>query len=521
MALGTIVSRVTGLLSKVLLAGVLGFGVINDSYTVANTLPTVVNELLLGGVLTSIAVPLLVRAQRDSTAHGETYAQWMITMALVLLVSATTAAVISAPWLTQLYLGPETRANTALTTAFAYLLLPGVVCYGMSALLAAVLNVRGVFGIPAWAPVANNLVVISTVFLYAAMPGEISLNPVHMGEAKVLILGIGTASGILTQAVIMTIALRHTGFRFQWRWGWDHRLSEFGALAGWVVLYTIISQVGMIVTTRVASQGTPGSVVTFNYAWLLSQVPYGVLGVSLLTALMPRMSRAAASEDTTEFVADLSLGTRMSAVLLVPISALMITAGSSIGVTFFSLGASGVEAGTRLGTTLAVAALGIVPYAVTMLQLRAFYALKDARTPTLINIIMVVVRAALCYFFLATAQPDELVDGVTFAMSASFLVGAIVGQVWLHVRLGPVHTKSSLVSILRVIATSLVGCVCAIAAVRGTVSLWGPFPAIPTALITLATSSVVVLVVSFGLLAVLRVPELTPATRRLRDRLRR
>lgn len=508
MAIATVTSRVSGLLAKILIAGVLGIGMINDSYTVANTLPTVVNELLLGGVLTSIAVPLLVRAQQNEPRDGESYAQWMVTMTIVLLGTATVLAVLAAPLLTQLYLGPSTRANTTLTTAFAYLLLPGIICYGLSALLAAILNVRGTFGIPAWAPVINNIVVIAAVTLYALVPGEISTDPVRMGDTKLLILGLGTVLGIATQCASMALALRATGFRFRWRWGWDQRLSEFGSLALWVVLYAAISQVGMIVTIRVASQGTEGSIATFNYAWLLSQVPYGVLGVSLLTALMPRISRAAVANNTRQFVDDLSFGTRMSAVLLTPVSALMVICGGSIGVAFFSLGASGISAGQRLGSTLAVAALGIVPFAVTMLQLRAFYAMRDARTPTLINLIMVIFRSVLCYVVLTTVPPENIVTGVALAMSLSFAVGAGIGQMWLHSRLGPIRTGSSALSMLRVAAASAIGCVCAVSGAGGVLAYLGPLDAIGAAWLTLIVDSVVVLAVSFGLLAITRTPEL-------------
>lgn len=521
MAVATTVSRVSGLLAKVLLVAVLGLGMVNDSYTVANTLPTVVNELLLGGVLTSIAVPLLVRAQQEGTRQGEAYAQWMITMGGVLLVAATTAAVAAAPLLTELYLGPDTRANAALTTAFAYLLLPGIICYGMSALLQAILNVRGVFGTPAWAPVFNNVVVIATVVVYAMVPGEISAHPVRMGEPKLLVLGIGTALGITAQMLIMAVSLRRSGFRYRWRWGWDRKLTEFGGLAGWVVLYTLVSQVGMVVITRVTGQGTSGSVATFNYAWLLSQVPYGVLGVSLLTALMPRISRAAAAEDTVEFVADVSLGSRMSAMLLMPISGLLAVAGGSMGVAFFSLGASDVAAADRLGWALAAAALGVVPFAITMLQLRAFYAMKDARTPTWINVIMVLVRSVLCYVALAVLDPRDLVIGVTAAMSVSFVVGAIAGQIWLHFRVGPVQTRRTLAGIVRTLAATLLGCGCGVAVLTGLRNAFGPFGPVSDAWFSLIVHTVVVLAVSFGVLALVRAPELKPATDRLARIVRR
>ncbi|GAA2793956.1 murein biosynthesis integral membrane protein MurJ [Saccharopolyspora taberi] len=518
MAVATAVSRVSGLGAKIALVAVLGLGVVNDSYTVANTLPTVVNELLLGGVLTSVAVPLLVRAQQEGRRQGESYAQWMITMGLVLLAAATALAVAAAPLLTQLYLGSDTRANSALTTAFAYLLLPGIVFYGLSALLAAVLNVRERFGAPAWAPVANNVVVIATVVVYAVLPGEISTDPVRMGEPKLLVLGIGTALGIAVQSSIMVVSLRRTGFRFRWRWGWDHRLSEFGELAFWVVLYTAVSQVGMVVITRVTGQGTEGSVATFNYAWLLSQVPYGVLGVSLLTALMPRLSRAAAAGRSGEFVADLSLGVRTSAVMLMPVSALMVVAGGAIGVSLFSVGAGDVAAADRLGVTLGVLALGIVPFAVTMLQLRAFYAMKDARTPTWINVIMVGFRSVLCYVFLLTVGPDRLVVAVALAMSLSFVVGAVVGQIWLHFRVGRLGSRRTAGSVLRSLAASAAGCGCAVAAVAGLDPVLASMGPVAGAWLTLAVSTVIVPVVGFGLLALFRAPELAPALERLRRR---
>ncbi|MCX2730231.1 murein biosynthesis integral membrane protein MurJ [Saccharopolyspora sp. NFXS83] len=518
MAIATIVSRITGLAAKVVLVAVLGLGMVNDSYTVANTLPTVVNELLLGGVLTSVAVPLLVRAQQRGERDGESYAQWLITTGGVLMAAATVLAVAAAPLLTALYLGADTRANTALTTAFAYLLLPAILFYGLSALLSAVLNARHVFGPPAWAPVLNNVVVLATAGVFVLLPGTISLDPVRMGEPKLLVLGIGTALGIVAQSLVVAVALRRTGFRYRWRWGWDHRLGEFASLAGWVVLYTLISQLGMIVTTRVGAQGTEGSVATFTYAWLLSQVPYGVLGVSLLTALMPRISRSATDPDSREFVSDLSLGTRMSAVLLLPISALMLVAGGSLGIAFFSLGNNGIAAADRLGATIGVCALGIVPFAITMLQLRAFYAMKDARTPTIINLIMVGFRTALCYLFLATTDPQDLVVGVALAMSLSFVVGALVGQFWLSARVGGIRTRRTGLSILRALAVTAVACCCAVAADAAISAALGTTGVIAGAWLTLVVDGVVVLAVSFGGLLLVKAPEMEPVRAALQRR---
>ena len=294
MAVANLVSRLTGFLRQVALVGVLGVGVVNDAYTVSNTLPNIVYELLFGGVLTSVMIPILVRAQKEDADGGEAYTRKLVTLTAIALLVATALTVTAAPLLTRLYLGgPSATANPELATALAYLLLPEILFYGLGALLGAILNARGAFGAFAWAPVLNNVVVLAVLAVYAAVPGEISLDPVRMGDVKLLILGIGTTLGIAAQAVVLLPAVRRAGFTFRPRFGWDPRLTQAGGLIGWVIAYVLIGIPGYMVTTRVAAAADAGGVTVYSNAWLLLQVPYGVLGVSLLTALMPRMSRAA------------------------------------------------------------------------------------------------------------------------------------------------------------------------------------------------------------------------------------
>jgi putative peptidoglycan lipid II flippase len=514
MAIATIVSRVSGLLSKLMLITIVGAGTLNDSYQAATTLPTMINELLLGGVLTSVAIPLLVRAEKEDSDGGESYAQWLITMSAVLLGVGTVVAVACAPLLTSLFISDSPTANPALVTAFAYLVLPGIVFYGLSALLSAILNTRHVFGLPTWAPVLNNVVVILTLGVYYLMPGDISLNPVHMGDSKLLVLGIGTALGVAVQAAVMIPAMKRTGFRFRWRWGWDRRLSEFGGLAFWVLLYVGLGFASIAILTRVATSAE-GALTAYNYQWLIAQVPYGVLGVSLLTALMPKMSRAAAANDTQELVGDLSLGNRMSAILLMPFSALMTLAGTAIGVAAFSHGKSGLSGGENVGTALALSAFGLVPYAITLLQLRVFYALKDARTPTIIQAIIVVVRIGLLYVFLAISPPDKLAAGVSIAMSLSFVVGALIGQLWLRIRLGRLRTFYTAWTICLTVVASAIGFAVATGVSNLVVELAGLANPVANAWIEVILQTLVGLPLSFGLLALFRVPELKPATEKI------
>jgi putative peptidoglycan lipid II flippase len=507
IAVATLVSRITGFVRQLALAAVLGLAIVADSYTVANTLPTMLYEVLLGGVLTSVVVPLLVRAAKEDPDQGEAYAQRLVTVSCVMLGAATVLTVAGAPLLAWLFLGEGDNANPALATAFAYLLLPQILFYGLSGLFGAILNARSIFGPPAWAPVLNNIVVLATVVVYVLVPGEISLDPIRMGDTKLLVLGLGTTAGIVAQALVQVPGLRRAGFHFKWRWGWDPRLTQAGGMAAWFVLYVLVGQLGYVITTRSAADGESGGIIIYSLVWLLLQLPFGVIGYSLLTAIMPRMSRAAADGDYRGVVDDLSLGSRYLTVLLVPITVVFTIAGTQIGVALFSLGKAGSNA-ERLGMALAVSAFGLLPYAVTMLQLRVFYAMADARTPTMINGIMVAAKVPLLLACPVLLDGPDVVLGLTAVNSASYVVGAVVGQVWLRFRLGQVESKRSLVTLGKTLiaAVPAVGAVLAlhpVVDVGGALGAW----------LYLVIATVVVGVVMTGVLLALRTPELTEAVR--------
>ncbi|GAB2979497.1 murein biosynthesis integral membrane protein MurJ [Amycolatopsis acidiphila] len=511
IAVASLISRITGFFWKIMLVWAVGTGIVNDSFNIANTLPNIVFELLLGGVLSSVVVPLLVRSQDDPDG-GEAYTQRMLTVASVLLLFGTIVAVIAAPAFTSLYTdGGSGEASPELTTAFARLLLPEILFYGLFALLSAVLNAKQIFGPAAWAPVVNNLVVIVTLGLFMVLPGEISTNPVRMGDTKLLVLGVGVTMGIVVQAIMLVPPLLRTGFRFKWRWGLDARMREFGGLALWILGYVGVSQIGFTINTRVLTSGDAGGVTIYSNAWLLFQLPYGVIGVSLLTAIMPRLSRNAADGDTRKVVADLSYASRISTVMLVPIAAVMSVIGSSVGIALFSGGANSSVQAERLGEALAISAFGLLPYALVMLQLRVFYAMKDARTPTLIMIVMTIVKIPLLYLCQALLSDQNIVLGAMMVNSLTFVVGAIMGQVWLWVSLGNLRSKRVLGVILFTVVASALGVVAAVL-VGGIVPDFGVRI---TAWLKLILQGIVGLGVSFGVLAALKVEELAPATKRI------
>lgn len=520
IAIASLVSRITGFVRNLALVAVLGFAVVNDSYTISNTLPNIVYELLLGGVLTSVMIPVLVRAQAEDADGGERFTRLLFTVVGAALLVATLIAMAAAPLLTRLYLGSGDtgQANPALATAFAWLLLPQIFFYGIGALLGAVLNSRQVFGPFAWAPVLNNVVMLGVLVVYVLVPGEISVDPVRMGDPKLLVLGIGTTLGIVVQALVLIPFMRSIGFRYRPVWGWDPRLSLAGGMALWIVAYVLVGQAGYIVTTRVAASASEGSVATYMNAWLLLQVPYGVLGVSLLTALMPRMSRAAAKGDVDQVVTDLSLGARLSTVGLVPIAAVMTAFGPALGTALFSVGAGSGAGAERLGQAVAWSAFGLLPYAVTMLQMRVFYAMTDSRTPTLIQVGMVGVKIPLLLACPLLLPPEQVVLGLAAANGLSFVGGAVLGQWLLRRRLGRARSGEVLACLARVALASAAAAVVAWGITRLVDPALADWPDVARAWTLLAGGTLIALPLAVVAMHVLRVRELDAVFRRFARR---
>jgi putative peptidoglycan lipid II flippase len=468
MAIASLASRVTGFLRTAAIAaalGVVGNGVA-DAYNLANMLPNMVYELLIGGVLSSVLIPLLVRAQEGDDDDGLSYTQRLLAVATAALGGATVLAALGAPLLTWAMV--RHGAQRDLATAWATLLLPEIFFYGIGALFTAVLNARNVYGAPAWAPVLNNVIILFTVGVYLLLPGPTILSPSTITNTQVLVLGIGTTGGIAAQALVLWPWLRRVGFHWAWRFrapapvelaggpgsgmagaagsGMAGRAGAGGArgsggglrhernLIGWVIGYVAVSQVGLLVVSRVAL--SRGGLTMFTSADMLFQVPYGILGVSLLTVLMPRMSRSAARGDFGAVVEDLSLGIRLSALALLPVTAGLMVLGPSLGTLIFFHGATAEADARNVGVVLAMGAFGLLPFAVVMLQLRVFYAMHDARTPTLVNVAMVTVKIALVLAAEAALPGRQVIQSLAVATSVSYLTGAIVGHLALERRLG-------------------------------------------------------------------------------------
>lgn len=437
MAFATLISRLTGFARVVLLAAILG-AALSSSFSVANQLPNMVAALVLEATFTAIFVPVLARAEQDDADGGVAFVRRLVTVTTTLLVIATALSVLAAPLLVHLMLGRNPLVNEPLTTAFAYLLLPQVLFYGLSSVFMAILNTRNVFGPPAWAPVVNNVVAIVTLLLYLVTPGELSVDPVRMGNAKLLVLAIGTTAGVAAQAGVLLVAVRRHRISLRPLWGVDERLKKFGTMAAAMVLYVLISQVGLVVGNRIASTAAASGPAIYNYTWLVLMLPFGMIGVTVLTVVMPRLSRNAAADDTPALLADLSLAIRLTMLTLIPIVVLMTVGGSAIGTALFAYGNFGRVDASYLGSAIALSAFTLIPYTLVLLELRVCYAREQPWLPILVVLAITSVKIAASLAVRQLVSDPQLVAGYLGAANGlGFVAGAVVGYLVLRRALLP------------------------------------------------------------------------------------
>ena len=439
MAVGTLASRVTGFLRTFVFVAALGTGPLANDYNNSNTLPNTVYYLMLGGIFTSVVVPLLVKAATRDPDHGEAYAQRIFTLGVVALFTVTVVATLAAGPLVYLYAAAITGTEHNLMVVWAYFFIPQIFFYGMSALIGAILNTRGRFAAPMWTPVINNVIVIIVGGLYVVVFG-LHETPQTIPAAAVQLLGIGTTLGVVAQTAALFPSLRRAGFRWRPMLGFrPGELAEMGRMTGWMSGYVVTQWAANLVVQNIANAAGKHSASgysVYSYAWQLFQLPYAIVGISMITALLPRMSEHATARRYSLVRDDFSTGIRLSAVLVVPAAIFLAVLGAPIGMFMFSFGSSGISGGEHIGVVFGLFSLGLVPFMVTQLQLRVFYSFQDSRTAAFVGLLMMCVGIAGNVIVFKMLPAADVVAGLAVVYGIGNLIGAVAGWALLLRRVG-------------------------------------------------------------------------------------
>lgn len=469
MATGTVVSRITGIARDIALAAALGFYLVSDAYSLGNSLPTIIYILVVGGALNAVFIPQLVRRMEKDDDGGNAYADRLITLTGSVLLALSILAVVAAPWIVNLYTPADyPQSQYDLAVAFARLCLPQIFFYGAYTMLSQVLNARGTFGAPMFAPIANNIVAITTFVLFIIVAGTSAAADGALTTGQVVLLGIGTTAGVVVQAAILVPILRRAGYRWRPRFDWKGQgLGKAAKLAGWTVGLVLVNQITYIVITRLAAQAnvdaaasgaTAAGITTYQKAHLVFMLPHSVITISIVTALLPALSRLAHEGKLKEVGEDVAGAMRLVAALVVPIAAMLFVLGSDVSVLLFGYGAATTNQAAVMGDVVSIFMIGLLPFTLFYVLLRGFYAMEDTRTPFVVTVIFSVIMLALVlwlFTFLTdlgvTSAGGPQIAGIALGYALAYWCGFVVLWWWLARRLGSLQSGATAWVLLRLL----------------------------------------------------------------------
>jgi putative peptidoglycan lipid II flippase len=428
MSVGTALSRLTGFLRLAAMAFALGITEtrLADAYNVANVTPNIIYELALGGILTSVVVPVVVEWLQE---HGRDEA-WdvvrrLFTFAAVVLTALTALGILLAPWIVEVYTsgieGPDRQAVQDLATFFLRWFMPQIVFYGLGAIASGLLNAHRRFAAPMFAPIVNNLIVIATFLTFAAMPGAAAGEVATTSQQ--LVLAIGTTAGVVGMTLALWPSVRATGFRYRWRTGWRHEaVTRIARLSTWVLAYVAANQLVYLLVIVLALRDQ-GATAAYSAAFILFQLPHAIFAVSISTALVPAMSGRWADRDVEGFRRLLSQGLRATAAIVIPAAFGYLVLARPIVRLLLEHGATEAVSGQLVADVLVAFSVGLFPFSAFLLLTRAFYSMQDTRTPALVTAAAVAAHlvANLVFFFVL----DLGVQGLALGHAVHYLVGSL------------------------------------------------------------------------------------------------
>ncbi len=448
LASGTVVSRLLGFVAAIILARTLGtVGSGADAFALANQLPNNIYALVAGGILTAILVPQIVKATSHADG-GQAFVNKIVTLGFLLFLIVAVVATLLAPLLVALYAhqGVDggrgfTPEDIALATALAYWCLPQVLFYALYSLLSEVLNARKVYGPFTWAPVVNNIILITGLLTFAAVFSTVDTSDaLAWTPAMVTVLGASATAGVAGQAFILFLFWKRAGLHFRPDFRWRGvGLAQTGRQAAWLFGMILVTQVAGIVQSNVAtlatSEGDAGLAI-LRFSWLIFMLPHSVITVSLATAYFTNMSHHAKEGQLTA-LADTFVDAvrRISMFMVLAAAGLIVVAGPFARI--FSTDEKSID---QMSLVIFGYALGLLPFTLVFLIQRVFFSLDDTRTPFVLQLIH-----AGVFILLVTQVPsfssDRIALGIAVTTSIAATIQLVVGLVLIRRRLRGIRLR--------------------------------------------------------------------------------
>ena len=465
MAAGTLASRITGVFRDIALVAAIGTGIFSDTYSVANSIPNIIYILIAGGAINAVFIPALVRHMEDDEDQGKQFTDQLLTLVGLFLLVIVILTVLIASLIVHLY---ATRLWTPqefdVATMFARWCLPQIFFYGIYTLASQVLNSRNSFSLPMYAPIVNNVIVIATaavfISLMSAVPTASSVT-----TAQINLLGFGTTLGVMAQALILIPALRKAGYNFRPNFKFRNvGNGKVGNLAKWTVGFVLVNQITFLMISNLTTlanvlvAGDPSATAvgftSYQKGQLMMMLPHSIITVSVITALLPRLSRQAHEKDLSAFGGELSTSLRMVIVLIIPSAFFLLATGPWIGSLLYGYGASSSAQGAALGGVASMFALGLPAFSLFYVLLRSYYAQENTKTPFMINLGFNALHIVIGFTLFRLLPEGWKVAGLALGYSISYLITC--GLTWQRVgnRVPEIRQNGHFRLIVRVVAAS-------------------------------------------------------------------
>ena len=533
MAVGTLASRILGFIKGIILGIAVAGTTVGDLFESSNYLPNLIFMLLAGGVFNAVLIPQIIKASKQPD-KGTDFISRLLTLGVTGLFVVTALVVVLVAPITSLsttYSGSQLK----LAITFGMFLLPQIFFYGLYSLLGQVLNAHNAFKAYAWAPVLNNVVAIAGLLVFIAVAGSSASTPhtVDNWTAGQSWLLAGTATlGIVVQSVILLIPVQRLGLGLRPKFGWRGTgLGATARIAGWTMGTMVIGNLSFILILKIATiptgskpdSGTvadsaiPG-VYALNRAVELYIMPHSIIALSIATVMFTAMARAAAAHDFSGLRSSLSRALRNTGVATVFAGVALIVLSGPFGMLF---GGNQEFAGRQIAIVLAILAIGAPSYSINFILNRVLYAQEDAKTPFVIQCIMVCIGLGTA--LLAALLPAPfIIYGIACSYTVSNIMGPVVSHLFLRARLGDYGGGLILQAHMRFLAAALVSGLAGefVLMLLGGRSAQGfMWHSIAAAVVTLAAVGCVMAAVYVVMLKLLHVHELDDILAPLRSKL--
>lgn len=429
MAIGTTLSRLTGLIRVVAMAAALGGGGFGDAYNLANTTPNIITDIVIGGVLAATFVPVFV-AELTTKAAKEAWEaiSAVVTVTVTVLVIATAAFFLFTPSIVSLYTATNHHADVHQQQQVAVFLLrwfvPQLACYGLIAMFTALLNTQGKFAAPMFVPIANNLVVIAMLVWFRALVPNTDLATIQHHHSALILLGFGTTLGVAVQAALLVPSLIRSDLHIRFRWQPGHEaMRRITRLAGWTFGIVLSNQVALVVVLALADGAkVPGAVSAYTYAYTFFQLPFGIIAVSVMSAVTPSLSARWAEGDIVAFRRRMTFGLRSILVIIIPSAVGMIILAHPLINLVLARGHETPAQASATAAALAMFALGLPGFCTFLYMVRVLQAMQDTRTAFRVYLIENAINIVLG---IALVGPLG-VRGLALSVSIAYSVAAVI-----------------------------------------------------------------------------------------------